>query len=206
MVLPTDKHIVVVLSEQKLYAIKDGLVVYTFNCCTGKSSTPTPAGNWSVRGKMRVGKALEEYGGTPLPWMVQLDIVRSGRRERIGIHSYPYVPRKPASHGCIRLKYSDAQRIYGYAEIGQAVSILRSKPDYLIDALNFTATLRAQKNGTKPPVPIPNNPTNPDGNRAKAPVVPKPQDKPLTPAEQDKKAFEDAMKELQKPIKQKTGN
>lgn len=199
MVLPTDKHIVVVLSEQKLYAIKDGLVVYTFNCCTGKSSTPTPAGNWSVRGKMRVGKALEEYGGTPLPWMVQLDIVKNGRRERIGIHSYPYVPRKPASHGCIRLKYSDAQRIFGYAEVGQAVSILKSKPDYLIDAMNMTAALKAQKNGQKPPAPIPSNAQPNPQPKPKAP------EKVLTPAEQDRKAFEDAMKELQKPIKPKTG-
>jgi hypothetical protein len=41
----------------------------------------------------------------------------------IAMHEYSYVPSYPASHGCVRLPEGDAQRVYGFAEIGTPVYV-----------------------------------------------------------------------------------
>lgn len=41
----------------------------------------------------------------------------------IAMHEYPYVPEYPASHGCVRLPAGEAERVFGFAEVGTPVHV-----------------------------------------------------------------------------------
>ena len=116
------KEIVIELKSQTLTAFDDGNVVYKFRCSTGRNNA-TPPGEWPIRQKLRYNKALPEFGSVPIPFSLRLDIIVRGRRHLIAIHAHRSVPSYPASHGCVRLKYPDAERLFGWAEVGIVVSI-----------------------------------------------------------------------------------
>jgi lipoprotein-anchoring transpeptidase ErfK/SrfK len=39
------------------------------------------------------------------------------------MHEYPDVPSYPASHGCVRLPDGEAERVYGFVELGTPVYV-----------------------------------------------------------------------------------
>ncbi len=121
--LPAGQTIVVSLKDQMLRAYKDGELVYEFECSTGRNNA-TPSGDWPIRQKVLNNRALPEYGSVPIPFSLRLDIVKNGRRHLIAIHAHKSVPRKPASHGCIRLHKADAKKLYSWAKIGTVVSVV----------------------------------------------------------------------------------
>lgn len=41
----------------------------------------------------------------------------------IATHEYSYVPEYPASHGCVRLPAGDAERVYGFVDVGTPVHV-----------------------------------------------------------------------------------
>jgi lipoprotein-anchoring transpeptidase ErfK/SrfK len=110
------------LKTQTLTAMENGEVVLTMRCCTGKNNA-TPKGTFPIRQKLRHNRALAKYGGAPIPYSLRLDIVRKGRRVPIAIHAYKSVPKVPSSHGCIRLTYEDAPKLFAWAEVGVPVTI-----------------------------------------------------------------------------------
>lgn len=116
------KRIEIDLKSQTLSAFEDDQKIYEFLCSTGKNNG-TPRGDWPVRQKLRYNRALPEYGSVPIPFSLRLDIVVNGRRKRIAIHAHKSVPRYPASHGCIRLKYPDAEKLFRWADVGIIVAI-----------------------------------------------------------------------------------
>jgi lipoprotein-anchoring transpeptidase ErfK/SrfK len=44
-------------------------------------------------------------------------------RGGIAMHQSPDVPSYPASHGCVRLPSSEAQRVYAFADVGTRVVV-----------------------------------------------------------------------------------
>jgi len=117
------REIQVSLKEQKLIALEDGKEVMSFQCSTGRNNG-TPKGDWPIRDKRVFNRALEEYGGAPIPFSLRLDVIgSSGRRRRIAIHAHRSVPRYPASHGCIRLKKPDAKMLFEWARVGDVVKV-----------------------------------------------------------------------------------
>lgn len=110
------------LKTQTLTAMESGKVVLTLRCCTGKNNA-TPKGTFPIRQKLRYNRALPKYGGAPIPYSLRLDIWRKGRRVPIAIHAYKSVPKVPSSHGCIRLTYEDAPKLFAWAEVGVPVTI-----------------------------------------------------------------------------------
>lgn len=117
-----ERRIEVDLANQMLFAMDGSEIVYQFPCSTGRNNN-TPPGEWPIREKRRYNRALPEYGGTPIPYSLRLDIVIDGRRWRIAIHEYPSVPPYPASHGCIRLHPGNAEKLFEWAETGMMVII-----------------------------------------------------------------------------------
>ncbi|MBL1150447.1 MAG: L,D-transpeptidase [Armatimonadetes bacterium] len=117
-----EKRIEVDIEAQMLRAFEGETLKFEFQCSTGRNNA-TPVGEWPIRQKRRYNRALPEYGSVPIPWSLCLDIVVNGRRKRIAIHAHKSVPRYPASHGCIRLKYSDAPKLFEWAEVGLVVKI-----------------------------------------------------------------------------------
>jgi peptidoglycan hydrolase-like protein with peptidoglycan-binding domain len=58
------------------------------------------------------------YSGAPMPWMQRL--TWSGTALHAGV-----VPGYPASHGCIRLPFSFAPKLFGITEVGEHVVVAR---------------------------------------------------------------------------------
>jgi len=133
------RMIVVDLKTQRLQAIERGSVVMTANCSTGRNNA-TPAGVFRVREKRRYNRALPKFGGVAIPFSLRLDIVTGGRRRLIAIHSHASVPRRPASHGCIRLKKDHAQKLFGWATLDTWVRI-EKQADLLAESKQVVAKL-----------------------------------------------------------------
>lgn len=117
-------RIVVDLKNQRVIALEGDKQVYNFHCSTGRHNR-TPEGTFNVRQKARYNKALPKYGSVPIPYSLKLDIVKGGRRVYIAIHAFKSVPSYPASHGCIRLRYGDARKLFEWAEAGIPVTITK---------------------------------------------------------------------------------
>jgi lipoprotein-anchoring transpeptidase ErfK/SrfK len=61
----------------------------------------------------------EPTGGAKMPYSLWFN---SGYY----IHGYRSVPRRPASHGCIRVSIPNAKALYQWAAVGTPVSIYRT--------------------------------------------------------------------------------
>jgi len=103
-------HIEVDQSRQVLYTVRDGSVTNIMHVSTGKASTPTRDGSFSVTSK------LAGYSDHQLYYPSFFDGSRA-------IHGWPDVPTYPASHGCVRVPYWNAKWIYGLAAIGTRVIV-----------------------------------------------------------------------------------
>ncbi|MEK7170809.1 MAG: L,D-transpeptidase [Patescibacteria group bacterium] len=120
------KQILVILNQQKLFAIENGQPFYEFHCSTGRRGMTTPTGLTKVRAKLRYNRALPEYGGGAIPYTLRIHSFdpKTKKIRRINIHAYDSVPSYPASHGCIRLSKKDAAKLFGWAEVGIPVAII----------------------------------------------------------------------------------
>jgi lipoprotein-anchoring transpeptidase ErfK/SrfK len=127
------KEIVVDLSEQKAYALEDGYVVFEGRISSGKIGRETPGGEYTILQKKRHHRSNlwpKPNGGAKMDYMLRL--TNSGIAMHLG-----YVPKRPASHGCIRLKNGFAQRMFRWATVGTPVYVEGSAREYL-DALKFS--------------------------------------------------------------------
>ena len=127
------KEIVVDLSEQKAYAIEDGHIVCEGRISSGKKGRETPSGEYTIMQKKRHHKSNlwpKPKGGAKMPYMMRLT------NDGIAMH-LGYVPNRPASHGCIRLKNRFAQKLYKWARVGTTVIVEGRGQDYL-DAIKFS--------------------------------------------------------------------
>jgi len=121
------KEIVVDLSEQKAYALDDGYIVFEGRISSGKKGRETPPGDYVILEKKRHHRSNlwpKPNGGAKMNYMLRLS--NSGIAMHLG-----YVPNRPASHGCIRMKSGFAQRMYKWAKVGMPVSVEGSAEDYL---------------------------------------------------------------------------
>ena len=87
-----------------------GRVRQIFEMSSGKPSTPTVIGNFSIYYKTF---GVNEKG------MVDSNYFIGG----YAIHGYPDVPTYPASHGCLRIPIPDAAAVYAWARFGYPVDV-----------------------------------------------------------------------------------
>ena len=136
------------LGEQRGFLLVRTAIAMDFPVATGKKSHPTPAGSFTIRGKEKnyssnlYGKiydaqnvvlvadadartdAVPEGGrfeGATMPYWMRL--TDTG----VGMH-IGYVPGRPASHGCIRLKRDTATQLFDLVKVGTPVLIAESPP------------------------------------------------------------------------------
>jgi lipoprotein-anchoring transpeptidase ErfK/SrfK len=101
-----------------LRAYEGDKLVFQSRISTGKWDRSTPNGNYQAGEKFRMHYS-RLYHNAPMPFSVEV----SGN---VFIHGFSYVPRRPASHGCIRLPLSDgnpAKRFYEWVEPGTPIEI-----------------------------------------------------------------------------------
>jgi hypothetical protein len=115
----TNKRVEVDLSNQRLRAYQGARLVLDSAISTGREGKKTPSGEFKagpVKSRMHRSRL---YHNAPMPWSVQV-------HENIFIHGFRKVPRRPSSHGCIRLPLTGANPakwFYNWIDLGTPISI-----------------------------------------------------------------------------------
>jgi L,D-transpeptidase-like protein/sporulation and spore germination protein/putative peptidoglycan binding protein len=107
------KHVEISLARGVVLLVEDGKVVRVVHASTG-SLGRTPTGDFHV-----YAKSLYSWSVPFHVWMPFASYFRGG----IAMHQSPDVPSYPASHGCVRLPEGEAQRVYGFVDLGTPVSV-----------------------------------------------------------------------------------
>ena len=123
---PRDRVVLVSLVDRKLAVIDNGEVIATFQVAVGAKFSPSPTGEFTI--VSRVSNPTYYHGGTVIPtgkdnpvgtrW-VGLDL------KGYGIHgtNAPWSIGRAASHGCIRLRNRDMERLFTLVRVGDVVQI-----------------------------------------------------------------------------------
>lgn len=114
-----------------LKLIKAGRTVFRFPIGVGKSGTPTPVGEFYVRVKLQ-GFKNAAYGKRALGLSATSEQLESSWPGGgfIGVHgtNEPGLIPGAISHGCVRLRNDDIDRLYRKVPVGTPVSIIESAP------------------------------------------------------------------------------
>jgi len=117
---------VISIPDRKLAVIADGNVIARFRIAVGAAQSPSPTGEFRI--VSRVANPTYYHPGTVIPsgkdnpvgtrW---LGLSQKG----YGIHgtNLPRSIGRAASHGCIRLRNRDMERLFSMLQIGDVVEI-----------------------------------------------------------------------------------
>jgi L,D-transpeptidase ErfK/SrfK len=122
----TPRTVLVSIPDRKLAVLENGIVVADFAVSVGADETPSPTGQFKIVN--RVAHPTYYHAGTVIPpgkgnpvgtrW-VGLD------QRGYGIHgtNAPRSIGQAASHGCIRLRNRDMEKLFSMLRVGDAVEI-----------------------------------------------------------------------------------
>ena len=121
-----DRVVLVSLVDRKLAVIDNGVVLATFQIAVGARVSPSPTGEFTI--VSRVSNPAYYHRGTMIPTGKDNPV---GTRwvglsvKGYGIHgtNAPRSIGRAASHGCIRLRNRDMERLFTMLRIGDAVQI-----------------------------------------------------------------------------------
>lgn len=124
------KYLEVDLSSQRIYLISDQTIDLVTSVSTGKWSTPTPIGEFTIKNHIRTAWSSRYKLYMPYWMAIQKP---DGDYDGYGIHGLPYWPSgyvegeshigRPASHGCIRVGSANVQYVYDWVQDGTKVYI-----------------------------------------------------------------------------------
>ena len=119
------RYVEVNLHEQRMYLIDGTTLDKTYVISSGKWSTPTPTGVFSIHSKSP--RAYSASFGLYMPYW------QNFLNGEYGLHELPEWPNgykegqnhlgTPVSHGCVRLGVGDAKEVYEWTSIGTPVYI-----------------------------------------------------------------------------------
>jgi N-acetylmuramoyl-L-alanine amidase len=101
------------LTKQVLYLVRNSSIVRIVDASSGKASTPTPSGNFSV------GRRIDGWRTSSLGRLWRPNYFYRG----YAIHGYTSVPNYPASHGCVRVTIAAMNRLWTIIGIGTPVHL-----------------------------------------------------------------------------------
>jgi hypothetical protein len=110
-------QIIISIADQRVALYDNGVLIARSSVSTGVQGHPTPLGIFSVISKQQWHRS-NIYSAAPMPYMQR--ITWSG----IALHAGD-MPGYPASHGCIRLTYGFAIRLWHLTKRGTRVIIAR---------------------------------------------------------------------------------
>ena len=121
-----DRVVLVSLVDRKLAVIDNGVVIATFQVAVGAKASPSPTGEFTI--VSRVSNPGYYHRGTVIPTGKDNPV---GTRwvglslKGYGIHgtNTPRSIGRAASHGCIRLRNRDMERLFTMLQIGDVVEI-----------------------------------------------------------------------------------
>ena len=110
-----DERVVVSLSDQLAYLYRGNTLVAVSTISSGKDTTPTPTGIFTVLDKKQMHRSVK-YDNAPMPFMQRID------KYGVALHA-GHNPGRPASHGCVRLPHKFAQKLFSVTDLGTPVLI-----------------------------------------------------------------------------------
>ena len=121
-----ERTVMVSLVDRKLAVVDNGVVVATFEVAVGADVSPSPTGEFKI--VSRVSNPTYYHRGTVIPTGKDNPV---GTRwlglslKGYGIHgtNAPRSIGRAASHGCIRLRNRDMERLFTMLKVGDAVRI-----------------------------------------------------------------------------------
>jgi len=110
------RHIVIDLSEQLARVFdSSGNELFSTRVSTGKKGYRTPTGTYTITNKYRHWTSTIYHAS--MPYFQRLSC------GSFGLHQ-GYVPSYPASHGCIRVPYGNASKLFSLTDLGDRVEIV----------------------------------------------------------------------------------
>jgi N-acetylmuramoyl-L-alanine amidase len=103
------------LTKQVLYLARQGAVVRILDASSGKASTPTPRGNFTVY------RRIDGWRQSSLGLLWRPNYFYRG----YAVHGSTSVPAYPASHGCVRVTVPAMNRLWSILRIGTPTHIYR---------------------------------------------------------------------------------
>ncbi|MFI7281421.1 L,D-transpeptidase family protein [Micromonospora chersina] len=103
------------LTHQVLYLAERGTVVRILDASSGKASTPTPTGDWTV------GRRIDDWRQSDLGLLWRPNYFHRG----YAVHGATSVPTYPASHGCVRVPVRAMDRLWTSIRVGTPVHVYR---------------------------------------------------------------------------------
>lgn len=113
------KRVEIDKTVQLLRAYEDDKLVFQTNVSTGKWDRSTPNGKFAALSKQRMHYS-KLFKNAPMPYSVEVV-------GNVFIHGFSSVPKRPASHGCIRVPLTGAnpaKQFFEWVEIGTPIEIL----------------------------------------------------------------------------------
>ncbi len=107
--------LVVSLPEQKAYVYRNGVLIGASTVSTGKKGYETPTGVFTILQKSE-DHYSNLYDDAPMPYMQRL--TWSG----VALHA-GRLPGYPASHGCVRMPYEFARKLFSVTKTGLTVVV-----------------------------------------------------------------------------------
>ncbi len=111
--------LVVSLDEQRAYVYRNGIAIGLSTISSGKTGHETPTGVFTILQKDKDHKS-NLYNSAPMPYMQRLTW------DGIALHGGS-LPGHPASHGCVRLPQSFAQKLFSETQRGDTVVVADAK-------------------------------------------------------------------------------
>jgi len=128
---PIHRVVLVSIPDRKLAIIENGNIIATFPVAVGAAASPSPTGEFQIVNRVanpsyyRPGTVIPSGKGNPVGtrWV---GLSRKG----YGIHgtNAPRSVGHAASHGCIRLRNRDIEKLFTMVQVGDVVQI-RSERD-----------------------------------------------------------------------------
>ena len=106
---------VISLDEQLAYLYRNGLRIGVSTVSTGKKGKETPTGVFTILQKKKDHKSTL-YNDAPMPFMQRLTW------DGVALHA-GNLPGYPASHGCVRLPYEFARRLFDITNFSMTVVV-----------------------------------------------------------------------------------
>ena len=146
---PDNVSLEIALGEQRGFLLVNGAIAMDFPLASGKKSHPTPAGSYTIRGKVKdyhsnlYGKIVDPAGtvlvadadtrqhpvpegasfaGAAMPYWMRLSDTG------VGLHVGHVPGGSAASHGCVRLRRQTASYLFSLVKVGTPVVIAENAP------------------------------------------------------------------------------
>lgn len=120
------RRIVVSIPDRKLAVVDNNVIVRIFPVAVGDTVSPSPTGEFRIVN--RLDNPTYYHPGTVIPPGADNPIGTRWiglNRKGYGIHgtNVPQSIGRAASHGCIRLRNSDVEKLFALVEVGDTVEI-----------------------------------------------------------------------------------